>query len=214
MKSIDEMADVIVASDTTEALLGKEQRGGSPAQHHLGSPPAFDAPGPGLGSGKAAFDEMGRAERPHQRLRPCPARHRQRLFQAFLQTPRRVGTDRIQPLDARTQLLQGFVGRGFGPGSTQPPSCLWALFQRQRVQHIAQLVNAATLNQRPLPEDFPHPFVKRLGSIQNDEEGGLGVEPALAQVGQEFPDQRAVLGGSVPQAQDVRSTKDSSTAGN
>jgi hypothetical protein len=51
------------------------------------------------------------------------------------------------------------------------------------VQHIAQLVDAATLNQRPLPEDFPHPFVKGLGSIQNDQDRRLGVQPTLAQIG-------------------------------
>ena len=97
LKSLDELTQVIVAADTTEALFSKEQRGGSPAQHHPGSTPAFDAAGPGLRSRKAALDQIGRAERSDQRRVQSQARHRQRFFQAFLQAPRRAGAECVQP---------------------------------------------------------------------------------------------------------------------
>ena len=118
MESLDELGQLMVAPDPTKALLGKEQRGGSPAQYHLGSTPALDPTGPGLCARKAALDQIGRTESSDQRFMQSQPRHRQRFFQAFLQTVRRAGADRLQPPHARTQLFECFFGRGFGPGST------------------------------------------------------------------------------------------------
>ena len=68
LKSLVELTQMVVAADATKTLFGKEQRGSSPTQHHPASTPAFDTAGPGLGSRKAALNQIGRAERPHQRF--------------------------------------------------------------------------------------------------------------------------------------------------
>lgn len=68
LQRFDELTQVIVAADAMKALLGKEQCGGSPPQHHLGSAPAFNPTRPSLGPRKAAFNQVGRAERPHQKF--------------------------------------------------------------------------------------------------------------------------------------------------
>src|SRR5439155_21615963 len=86
LKSLEELTQMIVAADATKTLFGKEQRGGSPAEHHPRSAPALDTAGPGLGSRKAALNQIGRAERPHQRFVQSQACHRQRFLQSFFQT--------------------------------------------------------------------------------------------------------------------------------
>src|SRR6266571_7845532 len=125
LKSLDELTQMIASADATKTLFGNEQRGSSPTQHHPRSAPAFDTAGPGLGSRKAALNQIGRAERPHQRFVQSQACHRQRFFQSFFQTSCRAGANRIQPLHASTQLFQSFFGRALGPGAAQTPARWW-----------------------------------------------------------------------------------------
>src|SRR5205823_93245 len=105
LKSLDELTQMVVAADATKTLFGKEQRGSSPTQHHPGSTPAFDTAGPGLGSRKAALNQIGRAERPQQRFVQSQACHRQRFFQSLFQTSCRASpTSRIRASKNRKSL--------------------------------------------------------------------------------------------------------------
>ena len=106
--------------------------------------------------------------------------HRERLSHALLQAPCCVGTDRVRPLHASRCCLR----RAFGPGSSQTPGPLCPLVHRQLLQHVAPRVNPAALDQGRLSKHFFDSSAKRLGSIQNDAHGDLGVQALLAQIGQ------------------------------
>ena len=129
-KSLDELAHLIVAANSTEAFLGKEQRRRSPAQHHFGAAPAFNTAGPGRRSCKATLDQIGRTKRPHQRLGQSQARDRERFFQSFFQSPCRAGIDRFQPLHAATQLFQRFCASRFNVVLASASGLMFCFFMR------------------------------------------------------------------------------------
>lgn len=99
--------------------------------------------------------------------------------------------------------LEGLVRRGLGPGAAQPPGGLLAFLFGQVFEHVAQFVHAAALEQGPLAEHFLDAFVQGLAAVEPRENRGLGVQPALAQVCQQFAHDGAVLGGPVPQPQPI-----------
>src|ERR1017187_7565518 len=198
-----ELRQMRVAFDATESRFGNEQCGGSPAHHHPGITPAFDPPRPGLRARKAAFDEVRRRQALAQPFVDSKPMQRQRLFQPFFQAARGRRTDRVEPLHAGAQLFECFLGISLGPGAPQTPGGLLLLFPGKMLQHVAQFVDAASLNQGVLAEHFLDRLVQRLGAVEHDEDGAFGVQSAFAQIDQKRAHDRAVLRGAVPQAQHV-----------
>lgn len=156
-KALDELGKVFATLDSAETFFGIQERGGSPAQHHLRFIPAFDPFGPRVGSSKAALDQIGRVEALDKGLLQSKPRYRKGFFQSFFEAACCAGTKALQPFHTGSQFLERRFGTALGPGCPQTPGRLASFFQGQMVQNITQLMDSAALNQRPLAKDLSDP---------------------------------------------------------
>src|SRR5689334_16006311 len=104
LKALNEFREVVASFDSPKSFLGVQKCGRAPTQHHLGFVPPLDPPGPGVGPGEAALNQVRRVESLDQRLLQSQPTDRQGLFESFLQAAGRAGTEAFQPPDAGTQL--------------------------------------------------------------------------------------------------------------
>ena len=73
----------------------------------------------------------------------------------------------------------------------------------QMVEHVAEFVHLAALDQRRVAEGVPHGFPQRLGAIQQHQQTPVRAQATALQIREEALTQRRVLGGALPEAQGV-----------
>src|SRR6185295_11186906 len=176
-----------VALDATEALLSLEDSGDRPAQDHRSSLPALDTASQVLQRTVQVLDGIGRAKATSERRRNAQLENRQGFLQAF---PQRCRGARVHLFQLRRQAQQAFaclLGRPRSPCLPNRSTHPRVLTFGQMIEHVAQLVDLAALDQGPTAENLPNRGADALATVDHEQTDPLHRQASLHQVAQQGP---------------------------
>src|SRR5581483_7519232 len=109
----------------------------------------------------------------------------------------------LEPGSDRLQLPEGLIGIGPAPCLAQPSADLRVQVIGQVPDHIALLMEPASLNEGKIPEGVADGLSPSLAPVQDQEDPARDVKASLGEVGEQPAAGRGVLGGAFLQAKDV-----------
>ena len=195
LQGLSEDRQLSVGFEAAEGLFGFHEPSSGPAQGHFGVTPALDVALDQADGAQCVLDDVGAGERASEFSGQAETGDGEDLVQALEDRARDPGRVLLQAPGEIADETLGLLRIVQLPGLAQRLLDAGLEVLGQAFGDVAALVDLAALDQGRGSEGLSDRLGERLGAVDDEEPGDLGIEPPVDQVVDQGLDGGAVLRG-------------------